>query len=235
MALYWSADFGRDNSAGVEYEQVKQIADQLGLPVFCLHRGLLTDWENGKSRGIYPTVGKDKILGLPGISTEKKEELKKELLGVETPFQIKKIKDGLSVEAAKFGRKAYTETISGSFNNDKGSISVHSSYIVAGSNIKTPLDYVTNIERVINDIVKEYGPSEKYKTWREKYIRELAFHLFGFGSQAKEEKDEITYETAKKIVEQLVSWDECARIQKNRLDKEGNFIVTKEDLEMESI
>lgn len=66
-----------------------------------------------------------------------------------------------------------------------------------------------------------------YDSW----MGRLAFHLYGFGEQAGECRDVKTKERAFTLARRICSEDEYLRILQKRIDEEGRFKITKEDLE----
>ena len=63
------------------------------------------------------------------------------------------------------------------------------------------------------------------------WLGRLAFHLYGFGEQAEEWGDTQTKERAFTLARRIVSEDDYHGIVQKRIDEEGRFKITKEDLE----
>jgi len=58
----------------------------------------------------FKEVSKEELLKLPrGLNSDKKKQMLQELCGSNSPFKLEKVKDGLAVASAGYGRMAYME------------------------------------------------------------------------------------------------------------------------------
>ncbi|MBM4177544.1 hypothetical protein FJ208_01970 [Candidatus Gribaldobacteria bacterium] len=103
-----------------------------------------------------------------------------------------------------------------------------------GRSINTNHDYLLGMEERIN-----YWQAEKDRIKKEAYdgqidfcdsvLRELAYHLYGFGEQAEEFHDIETKERACGLAERVVARKDYKDFLATRIDKDGSFMINEKD------
>ncbi len=121
-----------------------------------------------------------------------------------------------------------------------GYISIGLSTHNLGAPIKNTANYLFGMEQSIEKLRREREKwTEKSENKKSKqmlasydsWMGRLAFHLYGFGEQAGEWEDLKTKERALTLARRIFSEDEYRGIVQKRIDEEGRFRITKEDLE----
>lgn len=124
---------------------------------------------------------------------------------------------------------------------------VHFNYIeiwLSTHNLGRPVQntesYLSGMEESIESLQHKQDRETKGSLHREpksqyiphdSWIGRLAFHLYGFGEQAGEWGDMKTKERAFILARRICSEDEYRDIVQKRIDNEGRFKITEEDLE----
>lgn len=107
-------------------------------------------------------------------------------------------------------------------------------------NLERPIDnnedYISGMETSVEKLIKERREiivNEKYKGRTEFYnewLDKLAFHLYGFGEQAKQFGDIKSQERVFKLANQIMPYEKYQEILQRRIDEQGRFKITMEDL-----
>ncbi|MCX6788849.1 MAG: hypothetical protein NTZ36_03145 [Candidatus Jorgensenbacteria bacterium] len=107
---------------------------------------------------------------------------------------------------------------------------IHVSTMSLGRSVSSPNDYLEALKEIVKDTVQK-SSGETSVEYHKKLARELAFHVMGFATEAKEMGDIETYEHAKEIAHSVLEEDAYAEVIRKRLGKQGGFLITKNDLD----
>lgn len=91
--------------------------------------------------------------------------------------------------------------------------------------IKNNEEYLLVMERVLSKLRKEGRPET---------LNRSAFHLYGFAEEARRFGDNETAQRAETLANQVLSKEEYSDVVARRLDAQGRFRITREELEGEA-
>jgi hypothetical protein len=90
--------------------------------------------------------------------------------------------------------------------------------------LETNEDYMQGMSNLISELQKKPDDFNQYR------LKNLAFNLFGFSEEAVRAGDQDVADQAIELANKIVPKKEYQEIVDRRFDKEGNFLITEEDL-----
>ncbi|MBT4447152.1 MAG: hypothetical protein HOD06_00215 [Candidatus Komeilibacteria bacterium] len=90
--------------------------------------------------------------------------------------------------------------------------------------LETNEDYMQGMSNLISELQKKPDDFNQYR------LKKLAFNLFGFSEEAVRAGDQDVADQAIELANKIVPKKEYQEIVDRRFDKEGNFLITEEDL-----
>ncbi len=213
---------------------------------------------SGYGRQSYISLVGEKNKNLPGIKSEFQDDAYG--LVIDSKEQIKVIEEipivGQKLRIFEQKGKLCMERINthGNTKNamgiERGDLNFPDRYINLGHGgahdlkrkINSVEDYLRGMGDSITDVKQKIEKfDEEKQNWDEfnrnqmdrtldNWIKDLAFHLFGFAEQAKKFGNFETQKRAEKIASQVVDKEYYEDVLRRRLDKEGRLKITEEDL-----
>lgn len=100
--------------------------------------------------------------------------------------------------------------------------------------IKNTRDYLTAMQGIIEEVNQWEERSaiigSVWQITRVSTLTRLAYHLYGYATEARRVGDTASAEEAERLAKTLVPKNKIEELVKKRIRKDGNFKVTKEDL-----